>query len=157
MILKRQQKNDVVKAIYSSSNICASTYNKPTKDLTIIFNNGGQYKYADVSEAVYMRFEIADSQGAVFNSHIKSHSFEKLDKVDVAIILNEVNTLKQAEDAEKINNSVRLVINGMSSLVNEYNASGDDKTLNSIKLDLVKQAIAEYEKVIDGKLDTVNG
>jgi hypothetical protein len=101
MILKKQEKDNVVKAMYASSNICASTYNKTNKDLIIIFNNGGQYKYANVSETDYTRFEIADSQGVVFNSHIKKYDFEKLDKTDVSQILTEVTSLKEAEQKQK--------------------------------------------------------
>jgi len=35
MILKRKEKDGIVKAIYSSSNICASVYNTVTNELTI--------------------------------------------------------------------------------------------------------------------------
>jgi hypothetical protein len=55
MILKKQEKDNVVKAIYESSNICASTYNKQTKDLVIIFNNGGQYKYPNAVSYTHLR------------------------------------------------------------------------------------------------------
>ena len=52
MILKRKEKDSVIKAIYSSSNICASVYNNITNELTVIFNHGGQYKYADVAKQI---------------------------------------------------------------------------------------------------------
>ena len=42
MILKRLEKNGVIKAMYSSATICASTYDTTTKDLTVIFNTGGK-------------------------------------------------------------------------------------------------------------------
>jgi hypothetical protein len=84
MLLKKQEKDNVTKAIFSSSNICASTYDRTTKNLTIIFNKGAQYKYPNVSETDYTRFELADSQGVVFNSHIKKYDFEKLDNVDTS-------------------------------------------------------------------------
>lgn len=102
MILKKQEKNEKVKAIYSSSNICASTYDKDTKSLVIIFNNGGQYLYEGVSLTDYTRFESADSQGIVMNSHIKKHPFTKLDKVDTTAILTEIADLSKpnTEEAE---------------------------------------------------------
>lgn len=102
MILKKQEKNEIMKAIYSSSNICASTYNKDSKSLVIIFNNGGQYLYEGVSLTDYTRFESADSQGKVLNSHIKNYPFSKLDKVDTTELLSEVSTLKTINEAEDV-------------------------------------------------------
>jgi hypothetical protein len=75
MLLKKQENDNVTKAIYASSNVCASTYDRTTKNLTIIFNNGGQYRYTNVSETDYTRFELADSQGVIINSHIKKYAF----------------------------------------------------------------------------------
>ena len=94
MILKKQEKDSITKAIYDSSNICASTYDRANRDLTIIFKNGGQYKYTNVSETDYTRFELADSQGAIFNSHIKKYAFDKLGKVDASSLLTEISSLK---------------------------------------------------------------
>ena len=71
MILKKQEKNGVVKALYDSSNIVASIYNPATSDLDLIFKAGTKYRYNGVSKSDYMRFEIAESQGTVFNTHIK--------------------------------------------------------------------------------------
>ena len=120
MILKKQEQNNLVKAIYASSNICASTYNTQTKDLVIIFNNGGQYKYPNVSETDYTRFELADSQGVVFNSHIKKYDFEKLDKVDTATIIKEVNELKDADKQIKVNHYTKEMITKMQAVVAYY-------------------------------------
>jgi hypothetical protein len=98
MILKRQEKDGIVKAMYDSSNIVASVYNNNTNDLEIIFKAGTRYKYPNVSKSDYMRFEIAESQGAVFNTHIKKYSFEKIGNVDVSQLLTETSELKQQED-----------------------------------------------------------
>ena len=83
MILKRTEKDGMIKAMYESSNILASTYNTVNQQLTIIFNRGAQYTYDEISASEYMRFETADSQGKVLNSHIKKHNFTKLDDVTV--------------------------------------------------------------------------
>lgn len=99
MILKRQEKDNIVKAMYDSSNILASTYDTNTNDLTLIFKSGTQYKYPNVSKSDYMRFEIAESQGKVFNTHIKKYTFEKLDNVDVSMILESADDLKAKEEA----------------------------------------------------------
>ena len=102
MILKRKEKDGIIKAIYSSSNICASVYNTVTNELTIIFSNGGQYKYTEVTKTDYMRFETADSQGSVISSHIKKYTTSKLDNVDTTEILKEVEQLKTQEEPKVV-------------------------------------------------------
>ena len=97
MILKRKEKENKVKAIYDSSNILASTYDLNNGDLTLIFKSGSQYKYPNVSKSDYMRFEIAESQGKVFNTHIKKYTFEKMDNFDVGEISVEIETLANKE------------------------------------------------------------
>ena len=104
MLLKKLDNNGEIRATYSSSNIVSSIYDKATKALTIIFTNGGQYKYSDVSLTDYTRFELADSQGAVHNSHIKKHTFETLAKVDTKALLVEVSELKDAEKKQLLEN-----------------------------------------------------
>jgi hypothetical protein len=98
MILKRQEKDGIVKAMYDSSNIVASIYNNNTSDLEIIFKAGTKYRYPKVSKSDYMRFEIAESQGVVFNTHIKKYTSEKLANVDISQILVETQTLKVDEE-----------------------------------------------------------
>ena len=68
MIIKKQEKNGKIKAMYSSSTICASIFDTLTKDLTVIFNNGGQYKYPNVELTDYTRFETSDSNGITFST-----------------------------------------------------------------------------------------
>ena len=153
MILKKQEKDNKVKAIYSSSNICASTYDKQTQGLTIIFNNGGQYVYEGVSGTDYARFELADSQGAVFNTHIKKYSFSKLDKVDVKDILVEVDSIKNAEEKIKIDYAIKMMVDKMKDVTQYYDTTGDVETGLLTKL---REAIVEYDKTIDSKIDKVN-
>ena len=83
MILKKQEKNGIIKAMYASSTICASIFNTENRDLTVIFNNGGQYKYSSVELTDYTRFETSDSNGTTFNTYIKKKytNFENLDKL----------------------------------------------------------------------------
>jgi hypothetical protein len=98
MILKRQENEELIDAIYESSNILASSYNTKTNDLEIIFKAGTKYKYSNVSKSDYMRFEIAESQGSVFNKYIKKYAFEKLGNVDTSLILNEISTLNSQNE-----------------------------------------------------------
>ncbi len=144
MLLKKQEKDNVTKAIYASSNVCASTYDRTTKDLTIIFNNGGQYKYPNVSETDYTRFELADSQGVVLNSHIKKYAFEKLDKVDPSAILAEVTELKDAEKKAKIEMAIKKMITSVNAVTNYYETT---QSVDPALYSKMKSAMEEYEKI----------
>jgi hypothetical protein len=97
MILKKQVKENIIKSLYDSSNVLASIYDTNTNDLIIIFKSGTQYKYPNVSLNDYTRLEIAESQGVVFNTHIKKYQYEKLENVNVQEILNEAVILKDQE------------------------------------------------------------
>jgi hypothetical protein len=154
MLLKKQEQDNKTKSIYASSNICASIYDKTNSSLTIFFNNGGQYLYEGVSNTDYTRFEMADSQGAVFSSHIKKYPFQKLDKVDVKDILVEVNDLKGAEDKAKIDYAIKIMVDQMKAVINYYDTTADVETG---LLNKAKDGIAAYDKAIEPKLDKVNG
>jgi hypothetical protein len=98
MILKKQEKDNIVKAIYDSSNILASTYNKENMDLTLIFKKGAQYKYPNVSLTDYTRFELAESQGIIFNTHIKKYAFDKLPEINPTELVTEIEVLKPKKE-----------------------------------------------------------
>jgi hypothetical protein len=154
MLLKKHEKNGKIKVMYKSSNICASTYETASKKLTIIFCNGGQYLYTDVSAADYMRFELADSQGQVLNSHIKKYAFEKLDAVDTKVILEEINVIQDAEDKAKLDALTGMLILRTKNLTNIYDST-QGISLNHLKE--LKTAIENYETHVATKLDKVNG
>jgi hypothetical protein len=146
MILKRQEKNGKVKAMYSSSNICASVYDTATGDLTLIFNNGGQYQYAGVSKTDYTRFETADSQGVVMNTHIKKYPFTKLDKVDTTEILKEVEDLSVSAEPEVTPEmATKQMLGDMTSIIDNYIKNG---TITATSLGLLKVSMGQYEEVI---------
>jgi hypothetical protein len=144
MLLKKQEKDNVIKAIFSSSNICASTYDRTTKNLTIIFNKGDQYKYPNVSETDYTRFELADSQGVVFNSHIKKYDFEKLDNVDTSSILTEITELKEVDNKTRITYYSKLLVTACDA-VSVYFQSTD--SIDPVLYSKMKSAMDEYEKI----------
>ena len=140
MILKRQENNGIIKAIYSSSTICASIFDSNNRTLIVIFNNGGQYKYNDVTMSDYTRLETADSNGSVFNIHIKKKylSFEKLENINNANlkqILDEVNELKIHEERAIITAKSKSIAEMMNYLIDTYNKTGDfdSKNLSSLK------------------------
>lgn len=133
MLLKRTQKENLIEATYDSSNILSSKYDKDSKKLTITFKRGVQYTYMDVSAADYLRFETAESQGAVLNSHIKSHSFEKGDVVDAKVIQEEIDRLKK-EELILIQQSI---IDDMESITYEFNTN--DKFIEAQLMTLAKR------------------
>jgi hypothetical protein len=145
MILKRQEKDGIIKAMYSSSNICASTYNSTNNELTIIFNHGGQYKYTDVAKTDYMRFELAESQGSVLNTHIKKYATSKLDSVDVTEIIKEVESLKEVED-QHVSPEVatKTMLESMSNIISNYLKNGN---VTATSLNDLKKGISTYENV----------
>lgn len=144
MLLKKQEKNNLVEVTYASSTICTSTYDKTTKDLIVVFKTGGQYKYKNVSETDYTRFELADSQGGVLNTHIKKYPFEKLDKVDTTSILKEITDLKDSERKAKLDYQKKLMVDKMQAIVTYYETTSDvDSSLYS----KLKSSMEEYEKI----------
>ena len=147
MILKKQEKNGKVKAMYSSSNICASVYDTASGDLTLIFNNGGQYQYAGVSKTDYMRFEMADSQGSVMNTHIKKYPFTKLDKVDTTEILKEVQDLSATVEPEVTPEmATKQMLGDMSNIIANYIKNGN---ITATSLGLLKVSMYQYETVME--------
>jgi hypothetical protein len=143
MLLQKETRNErITKALYSSSNICASHYDKVTKELTITFNNGGQYKYADVSLTDYTRFEMADSQGVIFNSHLKKYKFENLGKTSTQDILDEVNVLKEAEKKAMVSHTAKVVGALAKSLSTYYDTT---EKIEPAMLVSLKKAIEDYE------------
>ena len=147
MILKKQEKNGKVKAMYSSSNICASVYDTASGDLTLIFNNGGQYQYAGVSKTDYMRFEMADSQGSVMNTHIKKYPFTKLDKVDTTEILKEVQDLSATTEPEVTPEvATKQMLGDMNTIIANYIKNGN---ITATSLGLLKVSMGQYESVME--------
>ena len=146
MILKRQETDGIIKAIYSSSNICASTYNTTNNDLVVIFNHGGQYRYTSVSKTDYMRFETADSQGSVLNTHIKKYASSKMDGVNTSEIMKEVETLKSGDDEKHVSpeTATKTMLETMNDIIGSYIKSGN---ITATSLNELKKGISTYENV----------
>ncbi len=143
MILKKVEKNNKTKAIYSSSNICASVYDNVSGDLTLIFNNGGQYQYAAVSKTDYMRFEMADSQGSVMNTHIKKYPTTKLDKVDTTEILKEVAELSKDMKPEVTPEvATKEMLSAMTDIISNHFKNGN---VTGTSLIALKAKITQFE------------
>jgi hypothetical protein len=121
MIIQREEKDGIVKGIYDSSNVKLSEYNQNTKDLTITFKRGGVYTYHDVANKDYFRFELADSQGVTFNTHIKPYPFTKGESIDESAVKKQV---KDAIKSEKQAFIVRI-IELMSEIRVDYFQNGE--------------------------------
>jgi len=67
-VVKREKKEDgVIECLIDSSNILHSEYDKSKKTLKITFKAGTRYVYKEVLDRDYIRFEVSESQGSVFN------------------------------------------------------------------------------------------
>lgn len=151
MIVKKQEKNGKIKAMYASSTICASIFDTTTNDLIVIFNNGGQYKYPAVALTDYTRFEIAESNGSTFNTYIKKKytTFEKLDKLpedSLSQILAEVTELKEAEEKTLIAGKSKIIVESMNTLIGQYLKNG---TLDKATLEYIKGKIEDFTKITE--------
>ena len=93
MFIDRKEDGDVVSCLFKSSNILASDYNKETKQLVLTFKAGRRYTYSNVDPKDYHRFEMAESQGEMFNKHIKKYPTVKNPDVDPTSILNRVTEI----------------------------------------------------------------
>lgn len=149
MILKRLEKDDKIKAMYTSSTVCATIFDKKSNDLTVIFNTGGQYKYKNVALTDYTRLEISESTGSDFNTYIKKKytDFDKLDNLSdaaLATILKEVEEMKSSDDKIQLVSKTKAMLDSMTSLLGAYIAT--DK-VNPTVLKHVQASIEAYNKV----------
>ncbi len=143
MILKRQEKDDTIKAMYDSSNILASTFNKNNKELIIIFKGGKQYKYPNVLDTDYTRFELAESQGKIFNSHIKKYTFEKLEDINEGKLLTEIVNAKLKEQEEALNGIKEKLFTEIELIKTRVTNNED---IYDATIMLLNDTIVEYKK-----------
>lgn len=90
------REDGIEECLYKSSNILMSEWSPKNSELTIVFNYGGKYKYSNVNHKDYLRFEADESQGKVFNKHIKHYKTENLGKVNVSVLTERLNNLLNA-------------------------------------------------------------
>jgi hypothetical protein len=148
MILKRQEKNNEIKAIYDSSNVIASIFNTETNELQLIFKSGIKYKYPNVSKSDYMRLETADSQGVIFNTHIKKYIFEKLGNVDISKILDEGKSIREQEFEVELNAKKERMFKTMKGIVLLIDG---ERPFDDV-LDKLKTEIDEYVNKLKEKI-----
>jgi thymidylate synthase len=105
MLIKRTENNGIIKALYESSNIVASTYSPSTKRLTVIFKKGDEYIYEGVPDKEYAVFELADSQGRIFNKNLRQYKFTRGGNVDIEQLRKEIEDVK-AEEIKQLNRNI---------------------------------------------------
>ncbi len=94
-VIKRTEKeNGIIECLIDSSNVLLSEYNRPEKTLKITFKAGTQYLYKEVIERDYVRFEVSESQGSVFNKTMRKYEFEKIGKIDTSELLEQIKERK---------------------------------------------------------------
>lgn len=94
-VIKRIKKeNGVIECLIDSSNILMSEYDESKKTFKITFKAGTQYLYKDVLKRDYLRFEVSESQGSVFNKTMRKYEYEKLGSIDVDPIKELINEHK---------------------------------------------------------------
>lgn len=93
-VVKRTVREDgVIECLINSTNILKTEYNESSKEFIVTFKAGSRYKYLDMLNRDYVRFEISESQGSVFNKTMKNYKFEKLDPVDVTQLKESINEI----------------------------------------------------------------
>ena len=121
MLLERKDVKGVVKSLYKSSNILASTYNPSTKVMEVIFKGGGRYAYSNIANTDFMRFETAESQGKVMNSTIKpNHEVTKLDPVDVTKVIEAITEASNIINAQYMSDYVERLNKGLQLYEGKY-------------------------------------
>lgn len=96
MILQSvQDQEGKISTLYDSSNVLASKYDPSSRKFVIIFSNGGQYLYEDVTKHTFDEFQKAKSQGSAVHSIIKKHSSKKIGVIDVSTIVEDITKLKK--------------------------------------------------------------
>lgn len=161
MLIKKITIDSKIKAIYSSSTIFATKFDKTTNELTVIFKNGGQYKYQNVNFTDYLLVESSNSTGADFNTYIKNRymKFDKLEHLSkdvMDLIITEINGINPIK--EDINSSdeieivgsdeMKLVISSMLDFISSYVSNN---AVDNGKLIAVTDYIRKYNiKIVDG-------
>jgi hypothetical protein len=120
MLIKRNTNNDVIEAMYESSNIVASKYDKNNNALFITFKTGAEYLYENVPAKDYHMFELAESQGKIFNKYIKPYyKMSKHGDVDIVQLKERMEQAKQ----EEINGMMREVALTAKNVHDFYNTN----------------------------------
>jgi KTSC domain len=149
MITKKLIRENIIDVLYESSNVLTSTFNTQTKELEIIFKNGGKYKYNGVTTSDYTRFEISESQGTAFTNYIKKYPTEKLGSVDTTLIVNELNAIITKEKNDELYKLYLQIVHDLN-IICQYNKPDEFNRANfDGNIQKVSKSINQYiQKII---------
>tara|TARA_B100001057_G_scaffold40583_1_gene36427 strand:- start:174 stop:473 length:300 start_codon:yes stop_codon:yes gene_type:complete len=77
-VIKKTEKDGIVECLIDSSNILHSEYDKSKNTLKLTFKSGTRYVYKNIINRDYVRFEVSESQGSVFNKTMTKYDYNKL-------------------------------------------------------------------------------
>jgi hypothetical protein len=129
--IENEEKKEII-SMFESSNVLSSTYNVKNNTMEIVFKNGGKYRYLNVPMVEYTKFELCESQGKYINSNIKQYQTEKLENVDINVILKEIEEFRRAELSYVFNNIKENVDNVVENF-NNFTTEELNQTLIQIK------------------------
>ena len=89
-----QDQEGKISSLYDSSNVIASKYDPKERKFVVIFGNGGQYLYEDVTKHTFDEFQKSKSQGSAIHSIIKKHHTKKVGIIDVSTIVEDIERIK---------------------------------------------------------------
>jgi hypothetical protein len=82
-VVKRTEREDgVIECLIDSTNILMTEYDESKKTFKVTFKAGTQYLYKDVLKRDYLRFEVSESQGSIFNKTMTKYEYEKLGSIN---------------------------------------------------------------------------
>lgn len=146
MLVKRNEKENVIECLFSSSNVLSSKYDKSSLELTVVFNQGTQYKYKGVRMTDYTRFELSDSQGKELNGRIKEYPVEKLANVNTTNLVREIHEYSPKEMTKE---EKQLIVAMEAFLIAHKNKSAIDmKELENVEYFIGKVKEAKNNTVL---------
>lgn len=144
-------------AVFTSSNVLATTYFPKNELLYISFKRGGVYSYSNIDLELYNEFKNAESQGEFFQKEINKYPKKFLYRKEYTLYPNEIKNLNEMVEKKKEKNNDNPNIENLvkrikennyienSNAINklfEYNKNGDDEIL--VSLDFLRE---EVEKI----------
>jgi hypothetical protein len=97
MLLKKQVTEKYIEALFDSTNLFKTVYNKQKKILYVFFRKGGVVSYLNISPELYEEFENTSSQGEFVSRRIQknptAYPFRKEYKMKLFEIENLTNEI----------------------------------------------------------------
>jgi len=95
VIEKTERDDGVIECLIDSSNILKSEYKESNNTLILTFKAGTRYEYKGILNRDYVRFEMTESQGSVFNKTMRKYEYEKLESTDASLIKERIEEIKK--------------------------------------------------------------